>query len=781
MNIRFRPFAVLAVPLAGLVLSATTACSQQDKTDFGAVAAAVATMLSDEHYSREDFDDSISRKALRNFLDYLDYNRMYFTRAEVETFREKYETTLDDAVLLRNLSPAMEIYGLFMKKMEARFVKIQETLESGTLDFTKPEYVEISRKEQPWPSSEEELDDLWRRQLKREVLQERLNLRRAEQKKKEREAKAAAKAEGKEESKDGTPPAPTIPNDKAPDTPEQKVLKRYKRFVEAMRENDEEDVTNFFLSAITSAYDPHSEYFSASEEDNFNINMRKSLVGIGARLTMQDGAAKIEEVIPGGPADRGKQLKKGDLIVGVGEGEDGEMKDVEGMKLQKIVELIRGEEGKVVRLKVQPVEDPSIFREIRVVRAKVEIKDTLAKGELIELNKSGQTPLRIGWIHLDDFYGDMENYRARDARSASRDVKRLLTRLQKENIAGLVLDLRGNGGGLLEEAIRLTGLFIKSGPVVQQRDKRDDIEARFTSSAEPFYTGPLVVVTDRFSASASEICAAALQDYGRAVIVGDKSTFGKGTVQQVLRVGSQMKFTENRARAGSLKLTIQKFYRIAGGSTPDRGGSTQKKGVISDVILPSRFEAAEIGEQFLKDPLPYDEIPRLPFEPAPTAPLPIDELRTRSAARVKNNPEFNYIADYVRRTSEIMKRNRLSLNESERIAEEEENQRRLVEQREERRARLQEIAKNGDPYKVYPLTLDNVTDAVLKTDEELKTEPEAARSVALGTDGESELDAEEETFPHGLDPVKAETLEIVRDLVELTTGNRPAANTAQRG
>jgi carboxyl-terminal processing protease len=363
----------------------------------------------------------------------------------------------------------------------------------------------------------------------------------------------------------------------------------------------------------------------------------------------------------------------------------------------------------------------------------------------------------------------MENMNRKGAVSATAHVKSLLTRLQKEGINGLVLDLRGNGGGSLEEAIRLTGLFIKSGPVVQQRDNRNRVEARFSRSAEPLYTGPLVVVTDRASASASEICAAALQDYGRAVIVGDKTTFGKGTVQTILGVADHMPLFSARDRAGSLKVTIQKFYRIS-------GGSTQREGVQADVVLPSRYDAMEVGESFLKEPLPYDKIKEMTYDMASSNPLPVGDLKARCSDRVGHNPEFSYVADYVTRTQELIHKNSLSLNETTRLQEDVASEARLNQQKAERKGRIAEANKGGDPYKVFPLTLDTVGEVTLKTDAETKAAEKAKPNPNAPANDEDDADVPEETYPHGIEPVKAETLEIVRDLINLSS---PAKGTAR--
>ena len=747
----------LVVALAGFGMPACST-AQEGKTNFGAVAHAVQALLGEYHYSSEDFEDKLSRRALQNYLDTLDYSRLYFTKPEIDAYRAKYDTELDDQIqLFYRIDPAHEIYKTYAQHVNQRFGKIKALLESGKLDLTTNETVEISRKEADWVNTEAELDELWRKEIVREVLLERINLAHVEKRKKDKAASATEKDKGKLEKK-------------TPDTPEQKVLKRHQRFQDTLKQTDEEDITNYFLSAVATAYDPHSEYLSAPEQSTFNMEMKKELIGIGAVLQSKDGAAEIKSLVPQGPADKSGAIKMGDMIVGVAQGE-GEMEDIEGMKLQRIVEKIRGEAGTIVRLKIQPADDPTITREISITREKVEMKDTLAKGELIEITnpQSGKPEAdkpvqKIGWITLDSFYADMEK---RDGRSATKDVQRILERLEKEGISGLVIDLRGDGGGSLEEAIKLTGLFVKKGtPVVQQRDNRDHREARKTRDI-PIYGGPLVVMTDRASASASEIFAAALQDCGRAVIVGDNSTFGKGTVQTLLEVKEHMPYNADKTRAGSLKVTIAKFYRI-------NGQTTQREGVKPDVVLPSRYDAMDVGEKFLKDPLPYDTIEGLKFDLAETSPLPKDELNARSVVRVRNNPDITFLRDYITRTRDLIKKNTLSLNEKTRLAEDTTNDERNRAYKEDRKKRVAEANKNGDPYRVFPVTLDNVDDTALKTDTETPKDKQKSLQAMLEEDDDTVVDTDD-TFPHGFDPAKLETLHILKDLVELSSKAAPKA------
>lgn len=737
--------------------SAETAKPAAKGTDFGQVAAWVTHLLQEQHYSKQDFGDEMSRKALKGYLEYLDYDKMYFLKDEVDTFTSKYADKLDDFVFTMDLTPANEIYATYSKHVQQRYDKIKKLLEGGKLSFDGNGTTPINRKEAPYCTSEEQADELWKARITNEVLAERIRQTLAAEKKKEK-AESAKPDEKKAEEKPATADGKAAPK---VDTPEEKILKRYKRFLETLNQNDEEDVVNFFLSAIAQAYDPHSEYFSAPEKDTFDIEMNKRLQGIGAVLSMKDGAAEIDRLVGGAPAHKSGQLKVHDRILGVAQGMAGEMEDVEGMKLNKVVEKIRGDEGSTVRLKVVPAADPTTFKEVVLKREKVELKESLAKADLIETKDSKGEPTRIGWITIDSFYADMERHTV----SLTKDVKKLLVRLMKENITGLVIDLRGNGGGSLDEAISLTGLFIKKGPVVQAKSWNGSVDPRYSKTPDPIYSGPLCVLTDRTSASASEIFAAALQDYGRAVVVGDKSTFGKGTVQTIVDVGRWVPSKSDAARAGSLKVTIQKFYRIA-------GGSTQLKGVIPDLVLPSRYDALEIGEESLKGALPYDTIRKLDYDVAEAAPLPANELRAKMDERLKADKEFGYVREDVARLKDQITKNTLSLNETERLKEIHTNKERNKTRSAERKDRIAAESKNGDPYTVYRLTLENVDAEGLTSLEKAKKDDKGA--YISGADDEDDATDDKDEFPHDIEPVKEETLNIVKDLIDLNRQARTA-------
>jgi carboxyl-terminal processing protease len=544
-----------------------------------------------------------------------------------------------------------------------------------------------------------------------------------------------------------------------------------------VHEEDKEEQIKLFLDALAQTYDPHSEYLSKADLKNFSINMGLSLVGIGAMLRTEDGYAKIESLVPGGPAQTDGRLKVGDRITAVAQG-PAEYVDVRDMRLDKVVEMIRGRKGTHVRLLAIPADatDPSKRKSVELVRDEIKLKDQEARADIIIKKDEDGNPLKLGWLTLPSFYADMD----RHSKSTTRDVLALLKRLKKENIAGLVVDLRRNGGGSLEEAISLTGLFLKSGPIVQTKSSNGSIVVSPDPDPSVAYSGPLVVLTSRQSASASEIFAAALQDYGRAVIVGDKNTFGKGTVQTILEIGRYTSLLGSRSQEdGALKLTIQKFYRVA-------GGSTQLHGVASDIVLPTLTDLPEFGEGALKNCLPYDEVPKARFTKwADAHSLFIDELKRRSEARIQNNAEFHYVMEDMDRLRHRLDDNRISLNEDVRRKE-------LQEDKMRKELRSQErLARHDEEPRVYRLTLDSVDKpnlqlimfpgklAAAKTK---GVSPKAAPEAA--TDADDDVTSGSGTDDNGkepvIDPERDETVNILGDLVVLSRGPKTAsANTGE--
>src|SRR6202140_4088657 len=497
--------------------------------------------------------------------------------------------------------------------------------------------------------------------------------------------------------------------------------------------------------------------------------MGLSLVGIGAMLRTEDGYAKIESLVPGGPAQTDGRLKVGDRITAVAQG-SGEFNDVRDMRLDKVVEQIRGKKGTHVRLMVIPSDapDPSKRKTIELVRDEIKLKDQEARADVIIKDKANGEQVRLGWITLPSFYADMDKHQ----KSTTKDVLALIKRLKKKNIAGLIIDLRRNGGGSLEEAIALTGLFLKSGPIVQTKGSNGNIVVSSDPDPGIAYSGPMIVLTSRQSASASEIFAAALQDYGRAVIVGDKSTFGKGTVQTILPIGRFTSLLGSRSDDdGELKLTIQKFYRVA-------GGSTQLHGVASDIVLPSLTDLPELGEGALKNCLPYDEVAKAKYTKwSDTHSLFLDQLKRRSAERVQTDPEFHYVSEDMERLRQKLNDNRISLNEGVRRKELEDDKIRKETRSKER------LARHEEEPRIYRLTLDTVDKpnlqlimfpgklaAAKKSGVSTKVAPEAA------SDADSDLiGGEDDTKEPAIDPERDETLNILSDLVDLTRGPKTAS------
>jgi carboxyl-terminal processing protease len=709
------------------------------KSDAEQIAISVGRLLEEGHYTHQPLNDEMSHKFLRTYLELLDFSHLFFTQQDVDALNAKYGTAVDDDILLGNLKPAYEIYDLYQKRVDERVAKIKELLKQPP-DYKNDGTIELSRQKAPWPKDEAEADQLWRGRIASELLQEHL-------------------------SEHPIEPGPQL------------VGRRYDRLARNVHEGDKEEQIKLFLDALAQTYDPHSEYLSKADLKNFSINMGLSLVGIGAMLRTEDGYAKIESLVAGGPAQTDGRLKVGDRITAVAQG-PAEYVDVRDMRLDKVVEMIRGRKGTHVRLLAIPADatDPSKRKSVELVRDEIKLKDQEARADIIIKKDEDGNPLKLGWLTLPSFYADMD----RHSKSTTRDVLALLKRLKKENIAGLVVDLRRNGGGSLEEAISLTGLFLKSGPIVQTKSSNGSIVVSPNPDPAVAYSGPLVVVTSRQSASASEIFAAALQDYGRAVIVGDKNTFGKGTVQTILEIGRYTSLLGNRSQEdGALKLTIQKFYRVA-------GGSTQLHGVASDIVLPTLTDLPEFGEGALKNCLPYDEVPKARFTKwADAHSLFIDELKRRSQARIENNAEFHYVMEDMERLRHRLDDNRISLNEDVRRKE-------LQDDKMRKELRSQErLAHHDEEPRVYRLTLDSVDKPNLQlimfpgklaTAKTKGVSPKAAPEAA--TDADDDVTSGSGTDDNGkepvIDPERDETVNILGDLVILSRGPKTAsANTGE--
>src|SRR5881296_834309 len=723
-----------SLALCALVLTAVTAAPPVVAASKETIAMSVGRLLEEGHYTRQKLNEEVSKKFLQSYLELLDFSHLFFTQQDIDTLNAKYGNSIAGDVLLGTLKPAYEIYALYTKRVDGRVAKIKESLKQPA-DFKTDGTIDFRREKSAWPKNMAEADDLWRGRITSELLQEHL-------------------------SEHPIEPGPQL------------VSRRYDRLARNVHEEDRDEQAKYFLDAVAQSYDPHSEYLSKADMKNFSINMGLSLVGIGAMLRSEDGYAKIESLVPGGPAQVDGRLKVGDRITAVAQAQN-EFVDVREMRLDKVVEMIRGKKGTHVRLLVIPSDatDPSRRKNVELVRDEIKLKDQEARADIIIRKDENGDPIKLGWLTLPSFYADMDKHQ----KSTTRDVLALLKRLKKENIAGLVIDLRRNGGGSLEEALSLTGLFLKSGPIVQTKDYNGSIRVSANPDPGIAYSGPMVVLTSRQSASASEIFAAALQDYGRAVVVGDKNTFGKGTVQTILPIGRFASLLGSHSEEdGALKLTIQKFYRVA-------GGSTQLHGVASDIVLPSLSDLPEFGEGALKNALPYDEVSKAKYTKwSDTHSLFVDQLRRRSEERVKNDPEFHFVMGDMDRLRHKIDENRISLNEDTRKKEVAEDKLRKETRSKER------LARNQDESSIYRVTLDTVDKPYLqlimypgKLAEAKKngTVPKVDSDAAPDADSDLTDGAtgDGDNKEPAIDPERDETLNILTDLVDLSRGPKTAS------
>jgi len=592
------------------------------KPVYGREARIISYILDTYHYRKIALNDSLSAAILQQYISELDNTRTYFLASDIQSF-DRYKSVIDDLTRKEDVSPAYEIYKVFRKRYAERMEYVYKNLIGKDFDFTADEYYDSDREKAPWAKTTEELNEIWRKIIKSQVL--------------------SLKLSGKKQ-------------DEIADV----IKKRYDRFSKSFNQFNSEDVFNIYMNSITEAYDPHTNYLSPKASDLFKQSMSLSLEGIGASLQTENDYTKVARILPGGDADKSGKLHANDFIIGVAQGKEGEMVDVIGWRLDDVVKLIKGPKGTFVRLTIFPaatgINGPS--QEITLVRDKIKLEDQAAKKSVIHYQTSNKE-MKLGVITLPGFYMDFEAYQKGDPdyRSTTRDVKKLIGELKTEGIDGLVMDLRNNGGGSLMEAIDLTGLFIKDGPVVQVRSSNNQVQVGEDDDKSIAYSGPLVVLTNRFSASASEIFAGAIQDYHRGVIAGE-STYGKGTVQRVQDLKQVM--NEKNVPVGELKYTFQKFYRVS-------GSSTQHKGVEPDIKLPTPLDAKQYGESANLSALPWDVIGAASFQKTTDVnDKIISSLNKSYNERVKNDPNLkNFIVD-----TEDLRKNlhetTVSLNEAKR-------------------------------------------------------------------------------------------------------------------
>lgn len=623
----------------------------------------INTILSRYHYRKFKLNDSLSTEIFERYIEALDYNKSYFLAKDIKEF-EKYKNRFDNFLLEGDLDVIYNIFKKYKERSETRFNYV-ESLLSKDFDFTIDEYYERDRKNAPWPAIDEEANEIWRKRVKNDAL----NLQLA----------------GK-------------PVDSIAIT----LSRRYKNYRKAVNQYNSEDVFQLFMNSYTESIDPHTNYLSPITSENFKINMSLSLEGIGAQLQQEEDYIKIVDIIPGGPAFKSNKLERNDKIVGVAQDETGEMVDVIGWRVTDVVQLIRGPKGTTVRLLILPAEGGinAIPKEITLVRDKVKLEEQAAKKEILEI-KQNDINFKIGVINIPTFYSDFEAQQRGDKnyRSTTRDVKKIIQDLKTEGIDGIIIDLRNNGGGALNEAIDLTGLFIKDGPVVQVRNNDGSVQVGADEDPSVIYDGPLAVLVNRFSASASEIFSGAIQDYERGIVIGEQ-TYGKGTVQNLIDLNRLMQGSDDKL--GQVKITVAKYYRI-------NGGSTQNLGVIPDILLPSTIEAQEFGESSQESALPWDEINPTKYKPAGNVNDFLELLRLKHEQRAADSNEFDYLLDDIREYKEKKDRNLISLKEdirrNEMEKEEEEKFQRENERRKLKGIKLldkgEEISKSSAPDDLY--------------------------------------------------------------------------------
>lgn len=633
----FLPFALLVGCEAEMEKTADQAVQAPPKNSLPIerIAKRVADRLPHIHLNRQPFDDSIATNALSLFLDSLDFDRSYFMQSDIDRFQEK-APQLDDRIREGDTAFAHEVFAVFKDRVTNRVDYVNKLLDEG-FDMNSDESYRWKRDESPWPATRDAWDELWRKKIKNEYVS-RVAASEVDAEDDAGKTNTVAAAES------STNAVEVAEETSALLSPDEFVRERYKQYQMLIENNfDEELVLERYLSAFTHSYDPHSDYFSPSGVEDFDINMRLSLVGIGAMLRSEDGMAKITKLIAGGPAEADGRLQAGDKIIAVAQGTQ-ESVSILHWPLNKAVRLIRGEIGTTVVLTVIPADDTTESRtkKIDLVRAEVKLEEQAARGEVRQQTQPDGSVLNLGVLTLPDFYADFEGARNgdKDARRASVDVARIIDDFSTNGVDGVILDLRNDGGGSLAEAIDIAGFFIPFGPVVQVREQRG-VSVLRDRNPTTLYKGPLIVLVNRLSASASEIVAAALQDYGRAVIVGGKKTHGKGSVQTVFPLSN---LTD---KLGSIKVTTANFYRI-------EGGSTQLRGVTPDIILPSYYDVLDMGEESLPNALPWTQVNQARFTPwKETVKFVLPELLRRSGERMQGNTDFE---TFLVRRDRIQKR-----------------------------------------------------------------------------------------------------------------------------
>ncbi|MEM8843812.1 MAG: carboxy terminal-processing peptidase [Pseudomonadota bacterium] len=603
------------------VSTATEATALSPSDDHERVSDIITDFLGRYHYRRVQLDDDFSQVVYDTYLSTLDPTKSYFLESDILGFNQ-YEFALDDALQNDDLIPAYEIFSIYQQRVNERIDYALELIEKEDFDFTIDESFQISRKDADWPSSAEELDDLWRKRIKNDVLSLKLA-------------------------------------DKDPEYVKETLTKRYENIKKRSNQIDEDDIFQLYINSYATSIDPHTSYLSPRTFDNFEIRMSLSLEGIGALLRTDGDHTIVERIIPGGPADLSSLLHAKDKIVGIAQQDDERFTDVIGWRLEEVVDLIRGPKDTVVRLRILPGSkgQAAAVEEIALTRDEIKLEEQAAQKTILDIDDQGSNK-KVGVITVPTFYLDFAAYQAgdKDYRSTTKDVQKLLEELQQDGIDSLVLDLRSNGGGSLIEATQLAGLFIRKGPIVQVRDSSGHIDIQSDTNSKISYQGPMVVLVDRFSASASEIVASALQDYGRAVIVGE-TTFGKGSVQQLIDLNRYAGSSDNSL--GQLKATIAQYFRV-------NGESTQHRGVVPDILFEASYDETQHGESSLDNALPWTKITpaKRPHDQISSDIIKI--LGTQHDERVKEDEKYQSLVNLYNLNEELQNRTDVSLNRADR-------------------------------------------------------------------------------------------------------------------
>jgi len=668
-------------------------------------------MLEYFHYNKDAVTPADYPQLISDYMAELDPQRLFFTASDEQTYRRQYGPRVEtDLAYLGNIDIAFDIYRAYEQRVKSRTTWLFEELKHD-FDFTTKDSYTPDRSKSPFAASVAEADDLWRRRIKYEILQDLLAKKPVE------DAKAT-------------------------------VRKRYERMLKNLGDIESADVQEMFLSSLTRMYDPHSAYFSSDTLQDFSIQMKLSLVGIGAVLSIEDdGNCVVREVVPGGPAYHSGQIRVNDKIVAVQQ-DGAESIDVIGMKLRRIVDMIRGDKATKVILTILPHDalDATKTKQVVIVRDIIKLNSARASASIFDVPAANNQTVPVGVIALNSFYGPSDDSKENDIKStATQDVAELIGKLKQQGIKALVIDLRRNGGGLLSEAVDLTGLFITKGPVVQVRDSLGHLTVDSDTNSNVAYDGPLAVLTSRFSASASEIFAGALQNYGRAVIIGDSTTHGKGTVQAVLEMKNYLpRLSQNIDNTGAAKLTVQKFYL-------PNGSSTQKKGVVPDIALPSIDDFLPIGETDLPHALVWDEIKSTTFDGKALPQTFVKPLLEASRERQQSLEEFAYLKKNIDWFKERQEQKTMSLN---------------LEQRQALKVADDDFKKKMDAER-DELAKTNFASHEIKLDSVLKAEAEDPK-VAAGTVDDGDTDAPPDVDAQSkLDVHLRETLRVVTDAIRL--------------